>query len=147
MELKDKLGEDQKSALKGGDKIRLSTIRILRSEIRNEEIKKGDELNEDETIGVLAREARKRKEAIEEYQKAGRVDLVEKESKELEIIREYMPPELSDEELRSIIESVIEETKASSKRDLGKVMSAVMSRVKGRAEGGTVNQIVREMLG
>ncbi|MDD5447974.1 MAG: GatB/YqeY domain-containing protein [Actinomycetota bacterium] len=147
MELKGKLGEDQKSALKGGDKIKLSTIRILRSEIRNEEIKKGSELSEDETIGVLAREARKRKEAITEYQKAGRVDLVEKESKELEIIKDYMPAELSEEELRSIIADAIEETKASSKRDLGKVMSAVMPRVKGKAEGEKVNQIVREMLG
>ncbi len=148
MKLKEKLNEDMRKALREKDVLRLSTIRLLLAAIKNLEIAKGKdkELKESDLIGALISEAKKRKESIEEYKKGKREDLVEKETKELEIIKEYLPKELSPEEIGRIIEETIEEVGAKDMKDMGKVMGAVMGKTKGRADGKVVNQMVRERL-
>jgi len=146
VDLKSRLNTDMKEALKAGDRIRLSTIRLVLSEIKNAEIEKRGELTEDELLGVLSKEARKRREAIEEFERGGRKDLVFKESEELKILKGYMPRQLSDEEIRKVIREAIEETGASSPRDLGKVMGVVMPKVRGKVDGKVVNRIAAELL-
>ncbi|RMG67552.1 MAG: GatB/YqeY domain-containing protein [Calditrichaeota bacterium] len=144
--LEARLLEDMKAAMKSGDKLRLETIRGLRSQLKNKQIEKGAELSEDEVLQVLMSAVKRRREAIEQYRAGGREDLVEKESRELEIIQSYLPQPLSQEELNQIIEEAIQTAQASSPRDMGKVMGLVMPRVKGRAEGKLVQQLVREKL-
>jgi uncharacterized protein len=146
MDLKEKLFADYKKAMKEGDKLKVSTIRLILSEVKNAEIAKREELDEEEMLSVVSREARKRKESIEEFDKGGRQDLVEKEEHELEIIESYMPEQLSEGEVLRIIEETIADVGASSASDLGKVMGRLMPRLKGKADGKKVNQIVREML-
>ncbi len=148
MNLKEKLNEDMRKALREKDVLRLSTIRLLLAAIKNLEIAKGKdkELKKSDLIGALSSEAKKRKESIEEYKKGKREDLVEKETKELEIIKEYLPKALSPEELGRIIAETIEEVGAAGLKDMGKVMGAVMQKIKGRADGKVVNQMVRERL-
>ncbi|MHB8895218.1 MAG: GatB/YqeY domain-containing protein [Candidatus Geothermincolia bacterium] len=146
MSLKETLAGDSRKALKSGDKLRLSTVRMLLSEIKNAEIAKRDELTEEEALQIAAREARKRKEAIEEFAKGGRQDLVDKETYELSVLQEYLPAQMSDEEVERIVAETIAEAGASSPSDLGKVMGLLMPKIKGKADGKKVNQLVREML-
>jgi uncharacterized protein YqeY len=146
MYLKEKLSTDCKQALKDGEKLKVSTLRLILSEIRNAEIAKRGDLDDDELLSVVSREARKRKESIEEFAKGGRQDLVDKEKYELEVIESYMPEQLSEEEVRRLIEMTIQEVGAASASDVGKVMGRLMPLLKGKADGKKVNQIVREML-
>jgi uncharacterized protein YqeY len=146
MNLQEKLLNDMKSALKSGDKETLGTIRMLRSQLQNASIKKGKELSDEDVIGVLSKEAKKRKESVEMYKKGEREDLVEKEAHELEIISSYLPEALSREELESIVEKAIEEARAESLREMGKVMGFIMPQVKGRADGKEVQEIVKNKL-
>ncbi len=148
MKLKERLNEDMKKALKAKETLRLSTIRLLLAAIKNLEIAKGKdkELKESDIMGALKLEAKRRKESIEAYKKGKREELVEKETRELEIIKEYLPPELSPEELKELIEETIEEVGARDLKDMGRVMGAVMGKVRGRADGQVVNQMVREKL-
>ncbi len=146
MTLFEQLTEDMKAAMKAGDKDRLSTIRLLRGALKNESIDKGRELSEDEAVAVLAGAAKKRQESIEAYRRAGREDLAAKEELELQIIRSYLPQQLTREEIASIIDEAIAQTGAQTIHDLGKVMPLVMQKVKGRADGKAVNAMVRERL-
>jgi len=146
MELKDRIDSECKTALKSGEKIKVSTLRMILAEVKNAEIAKRGDLSEEELLAVVAREARKRKEAIEEFGKGGREDLVAKESDELAIIQVYLPEQMSDGEVRSIVEETIKEVGATSSGDLGKVMGKLMPKIKGKADGKKVNQMVREML-
>jgi len=132
--------------MKAGEKIKVSTIRMILAGIKNAEIAKRGELDEDELLSVLAREAKRRKEAIEEFKKGNRQDLVDKETQELKVIESYLPEQLSEEDVLKIITEVMQEVGASSPGDLGRVMGRVMPRLKGRADGKLVNQIVREAL-
>jgi uncharacterized protein YqeY len=146
MTLKEQFTEEMKQSMKSGDKLRLSTVRLLLSEIKNAEIRKKGDLTDEETLGIVAKEVRRRKEAIEGFEKGGRQDLVDKETLELGILQGYLPDQLSEEELRRIIKETIEEVGAASPADLGKVMGSLMPRVKGKADGKLVNQLTREML-
>jgi len=146
MSLEKKLLEDMKSALKGGDKIRLETIRGVRAQIKNAQIDKGGELSEEELIQVLMSAAKKRKEAIEQYAAGGRQDLVDLESQELKIIESYLPEQMGADEIARIADEVIKEVNAASVKDMGKVMGAIMPKVKGKADGKIVQQVVREKL-
>lgn len=146
MVLKEQLTEDMKTALKAGDKLRLSTVRMMLSEVKNAEIAKRGELTDEEAAAVVAREARMRREAIEEFGKGGRQDLVDKETAELAVIQGYMPEQISSDEVRKIVAETIEEVGATTPADLGKVMGRLMPKVKGKADGKMVNQLVREML-
>lgn len=146
MSLRIRLDEDMKTALKNKDSLQLSVIRLLRSELKNAEIAKGAPLTEDEIVQVVAREAKKRRESIEQFEKGGRADLAEKEAAELKILSEYLPEQLGDDEIAGIAQEVISELHATSKADKGKVMAALMPRVRGRADGKLVNQIVDRLL-
>ena len=146
MELKERLSKELGQSMKAGEKIKVLTIRMILSGIKNAEIAKRGELDDDELLSVLAREGKKRKEAIEEFKKGNRQDLVDRETEELRIIEDYLPEQLTDDELWGIISETIDEVGASSPGDLGKVMGRVMPKLKGRADGKLVNKMVRETL-
>ena len=145
-ELLKKLQEEMKKAMKSGEKDRLSTIRMIISEIKKVQIDKKKDLTDEEIIQILQRYAKQRKEAIQQYKKANREDLVEKEEKELKVVEEFLPEQLSEEEIENIVQETIEEIGASSLKDMGKVMKVVMEKVKGRADGSTVSKIVKQKL-
>ncbi len=146
MGLKDELASDMKSAMRSGDKLRLSTIRLLLSEFKNAEIAKGVELSDEEAVEIVQRQIKKRREAISQYRKGGREDLAEKEEAEADILERYLPEQLTDEEIISAIEEAISQTGAASKKEMGKVMGAVMSKIKGRADGARVSRLVSQLL-
>lgn len=146
MTLKDRISEDLKGAIKSGDKPRLSVVRLLKSEIINKEIQKGGELEEDEIFGLLSSMIRKRKEAIEQFKSADRQDLVDKETKELEILRGYQPAQLSEAELQQFVDETIKEIGADDISVLGEVMKTVMPKLRGRAEGALIRDMVAKCL-
>lgn len=127
-------------------KLRVSTIRLLNAEIKNAEITKRGELGDDEVMEIVQRQIKRRKEAAEQYKKGNRVDLAEKEEKEAVILADYLPKQLSDEEIRRLAEKAVQETGAASVKDMGKVMGKLMPEVRGKADGKRVNEIVSEML-
>ncbi|HHN63960.1 MAG TPA: GatB/YqeY domain-containing protein [Nitrospirae bacterium] len=137
---------DLKDALKRSDRLKVSVLRMIKASIKNKEIEKGSPLSDEEIISVLTSLSKQRRESIEEFRRAGREELVEKETAELSVLQSYMPEQLSEEELNDIINSAIQESGATSVRDIGKVMKIVMPRVKGRADGKVVNQKVRAIL-
>lgn len=148
MSLKARLAEDMKLAMKEKEagKLKLSTIRMVRAAVKNLEIDKKRELTEEEVLEVLAREVKMRRDASEEFQKAGRDDLVQAEQAEIAILSAYLPKQLDETEIRQLVRTVIAEVGASSEKELGKVMSALMPKVKGRSDGKLVNTIVRAEL-
>ncbi|UOQ86047.1 GatB/YqeY domain-containing protein [Gracilibacillus salinarum] len=147
MAIVELLNQDMKQAMKARDKETLSVIRMVKASMQNEAIKlQKDALSEEEELTVLARELKQRKDSLHEFEEAGREDLVSKLNTEIEIIQAYMPEQLSDEELETIVVQTIEEVQAQSKKDMGKVMSALMPKVKGKAEGSRVNQLVQKNL-
>lgn len=133
-------------AMKVKDEIRLSTLKLLSSALHNAEIKKREELSKEEELEIVEREAKKRKDAIEIYKKAGVNERAEKERKELKILQEYLPEELSDEKLKKIVDEVISSTGATNIEDIGKVIGAVLEKYKGRADGKKVSEMVRSKL-
>lgn len=145
-ELFKKLQNEMKEALKNKNKEKLSTIRMLISEIKKVQIDLKKELDDNEVLSIIQRYAKQRREAIEQYKKAGRNDLVEKEEKELNIVLEFLPKQLTEKEIEEIVDSTIKELNATSMRDMGKVMKTVMEKVKGRAEGSIVSRIVKSRL-
>ncbi len=144
--MEQKLKDDLKSAQINRDEVRVSTLRLLLSEINNSKISKGSELTDDEIIAVVQKEAKKRRESVESFKKGGREDLANKEQSELEILQTYMPEGLSNEELTKLVEGSINELGANSLASMGKVMSLVMSKVEGRADGSEVSKLVKEKL-
>lgn len=148
MSIKDQLTEDMKQAMKDREngKLRLSVIRMVRANIKNLEINEKKELNEDEVLAVLMKEVKMRQDSLEEFQKAGRSELVAQAEEEIAILKKYLPEALSDEELKGIVADVIAEVGAASLKEMGKVMPAVMAKTKGRADGKRINAMVRELL-
>lgn len=144
--LKERIDSDLKEAMKASDTLRVSTLRLIKSAIKNKEIEKGEPLGDEEVLQVLSSLIKQRKESVEMYRRAGREDLAEKESSEINIIQAYMPEQLSDEDIQKIITEAINETGASSMKDMGRVMKTVMAKVKGRADGRKVNEMVRQAL-
>lgn len=143
--LKEKLNTSMKAALKEGDRIRLDTVRLLLAEIKNKQIeKRTDDLEESEIIALLRKEIKKREESLEYFEKAQRKDLIEKTKREIEVIESFLPPQLTEEEIRQIAESIIQKEENIS---FGEAMKAVMKELQGRAEGKKVAQIVRDILG
>ncbi|MCS7053278.1 MAG: GatB/YqeY domain-containing protein [Ignavibacterium sp.] len=147
MNLKDKINQDLKEAMKSGDKDRLNTIRSIRAAILEFE-KSGSqkELTESDAITILNSAAKKRKEAIEQFKNAGRLDLASKEENELKIILEYLPKQLSNEEIESEVKKIIEDVGAKGKEDFGKVMPIAVKNLKGRADGNKIRTIVEKLL-
>ncbi|HEY9819472.1 MAG TPA: GatB/YqeY domain-containing protein [Candidatus Sericytochromatia bacterium] len=150
MSLKDRISEDIKSAMKAKDKIRLETVRSIKKVLLEKEVSlrpQGQEsLSETQEIEVLSQQAKQRRDSIEQYRQAGRDDLAEKEAQELAIIEEYLPGQLSEEEVGAVVDEVIAQTGATSVKDMGKVMGPVMQQLKGRADGQKIQAIVKEKL-
>jgi uncharacterized protein YqeY len=146
MGLEERLVEEMKQAMRSSDKLKLSTIRMIRSAIKNKEIEQRKRLDEEDILRVIQGMVRKGEESIEQFKAGGRMDLVEKETKEIETLKSFLPKPLSREEILEIIDQTIEETKASSLKDIGKVMKSVMPKLGGKVDGTTVNQLVKERL-
>lgn len=147
MSLREKLPEDLKQAMKSKDTVRLSVIRMVKAAVMNQEIAKGRELSDPEVFDVLAREVKQRQDVIPEYEKVGRNETIANLNKEIEILQEYLPTQLTETELTKIIQETVAEVGAVGKKEMGKVMAALMPKVKGRADGKEVNRIVNAALG
>jgi uncharacterized protein len=145
-DVKAQLKTALKDAMKSKDNQRRDVIRLVQSAIKQQEVDSGEMLNDDQTMDILQKEAKKRRESITDYEKAGRDDLAEAERQELAIIETFLPRQLSKAEIEQIVEEVIAETGASSPQEMGKVMGPVMARVQGQADGKLVNQVVQEKL-
>lgn len=148
MSLQEQLMADMKESMKAREsgKKKLTVIRMVRSAIKNIEINEKRELNDEEIIEVLSKEVKQRRDAIPDYENANRSDIVESLLSEIEILMEYLPKQLSEEEIRNLVKEVISEVGGNSPNDMGKVMGKLMPKVKGKADGKLVNQIVKEML-
>jgi len=144
--LKDRIHEDMKDAMKKREENRLRALRLLMSAIKNFEVAEGREAADEDVQSIVLKEMKKRQEAIEAYEKAGRDDLAQQEREELEVLSAYAPRMMSEDEIRAEALKAIGETGASSPRDVGKVMRLLMPRIKGRADGKVVNRIVLELL-
>lgn len=142
-----RIAEDQKTALKRGEKLRLSTLRLLSSDLKNRRIELGRDLSDEDALAVLSRAQKQRREAEEQFRQGGRAELAEREAAEAAIIGEYLPEPLGAAEIDRLIDAAIAETRASSIRDMGKVMGRLMPAVRGRAEGAALSARVRERLG
>ena len=146
MMISDTLQKQIIEAMKAKDSVRVSTLRMLSSELKNAKIDKGSDLTEEEELKVVQKEAKKRKDSIESYDKAGRSELAESEKEELAILQEYLPEELSDDELSKLIDEAVRETGASSVQDMGKVIGIVIGKAKGAADGKKVAEMVKGKL-
>ncbi|MEM7064763.1 MAG: GatB/YqeY domain-containing protein [Cyanobacteria bacterium P01_B01_bin.77] len=150
MSLKDRISDDIKTAMKARDKVRLETVRSVKKVIIEKETEmrpKGqDALTPEQELEVVTQLAKQRKDSIEQYTKAGRDDLAEKEAQELAILQEYLPEQMSDEQIEAVIDELITKTGASGPRDMGKVMGPAMKQMKGKADGGKVQALVKAKL-
>lgn len=151
MSLKDKINEDLKAAMKSGEKVRLEAIRAIRTALLNKEvsIRVGGvgTLSPEQEMEVLVSLGKQRRDSIEQYKAGNRPDLAEKESAELAVIEEYLPKQLSEAEVKDVIERIVAQVGAASAKDMGKVMGPAMKELKGKADGGLVQQLVKERLG
>lgn len=148
MTLNEKIGSEITAAMKAKDAGRLSALRMLKAAIMNKGVEKGRDLNDAEVVQVVASLVKQRRDSIEQFQKAGRTDLVEKESGEVKVLEEYLPPAASADEIEAAVAEAIAESGATSPKDMGKVMKAVMPKLAGKnADGRAVNDAVRRKLG
>ncbi len=145
-EVADRLAIQIRQALKARDQTRLATMRLLSASVKNREVELGHDLSEEEFIEVVGREVKRRREAAEAYEGAGRSELVDKERAEEAVLEEFMPAQLSDQEVRALVEEAVGATGAAGPGDLGKVMGYVMGKAKGRVDGGEVNRLARDRL-
>ena len=144
----DRINEDLKAAMKSKDSERLSTLRMVKTALKNREIDKMQALTDEEAIRVLQSLVKQRRDSIEQYQQAGRIDLAEKEAAEIKTIEEYLPAALDEAAIARVVEETIAETGASSMKEMGAVMKAVMAKLAGQTvDGKSVNQIVKSKLG
>jgi uncharacterized protein len=140
------LTEDLKQAMKAKDKVRLSVLRMVKAAVKNREIETGQPLTDEEVLAVIQKELKQRRDSLQAFESAGRVDLMEEVQGEIDILMSYLPRQLTEDELREIVQGVIAELGASGKSDVGKVMSAVMPKVKGKADGRLVQTVVQSLL-
>ena len=147
MAIQEQLVEDLKSAMKAHDDITKDTIRLVRAAIKNTEIEKGDALDDEAAMAVLARMAKQYRDSIETYRQHGRDDLVAREESEFSVLARYLPEQLDEDAIRSLAQQVVEAVGATGPGDRGKVMGRLMPQLKGRADGSIVNRVVGELLG
>jgi uncharacterized protein YqeY len=146
MSLSDRLGDDQKAAMKSGDQTRKDVLRLLRSRIKEAAVAKREDLEDEEIYKLIMTEVKRRQEAIDLFEKGGREDLAGREKLEIEILEGYLPPKLSEDDLKVHAQEAIQEAGAADPRDMGKVMKILMPKVTGRAEGSQVSKIVKGLL-
>lgn len=147
MALMEKIMQDMKEAMKSKEKERLSTIRMLISEIKKRQIDSGKEFDDNDILGVIKSMVKSREDSVKAYREGGREDLAEKEEREVEVLKAYLPKQLSEEEVEKIVEEAIKESGAQTVRDMGKVMKIVMGKYGSQVDGKIVNKIVKEKLG
>lgn len=147
MSLKETLNNDIKSAMKTKDKETLAVLRMIKTAVQAAEIDKKEELNAEEELTILAREAKQRRESLAEFVKAGRDELVAKTEAEIEIVERYLPKQLSVEEVKDVIATVAEKIGATTQKEFGKLMGAVMQELKGKADGNVIKEQVKAHLG
>lgn len=147
MALREDIQDQTKQALKAGEKTRVSTLRLLSAAIKNREVETGRELEDNEVRDVAVKEAKKRREAIEAYDKGGRDELAAKEREELEILQVFLPEQLSDAEVDAMIDEAVASTGATSMKEMGKVMGIVMAKAQGKADGNAIQEKVKAKLG
>lgn len=146
MSIADRITEELKTAMKARDQVKMDTLRMVKSDFNNAKIDKKADLTEDEMIGIIQKSVKKRQDSVEAYTAGNRQDLVDRENREIEILKTFLPAQLSEAELQSIVKEVIAQTGVASKKDMGKVMGALMPKVKGKADGRLVQQIVSSLL-
>ncbi len=145
-DLKKRLQNDLKEAMKQKDTFKRDVIRFVMSAIKQIEVDERKELSDSDIEAILVKQIKQRNDAIQQFREGGRDDLVEKNEKELEILKSYLPEPMSEDEVREILKEIIEETGAQGMKDMGKVMGAAKSRIGSRAEGRVINQIAKELL-
>ena len=146
MPLKERLMEDLKEAMKYKIKVKKDTVTMLRAAIKQREIDERIELTDADIIDIVSKQVKQKKDSITDFEKGNRQDLIDLTNEEIKILLEYLPPQLSDEELESIVKEAIEATGAQTKKDLGKLMALIMPKVKGKADGKHVNEIVAKYI-
>ena len=144
--LTEQIRTDLTEAMKAKQVERLSTVRMLQSALKYQQIESGHELSDEEALAVIRKAVKQRLDSIQQYEKANRPELAAKEQSELEILKAYLPPELSDEELESGLREIVASTGAQSKKDLGKVMKEASARFKGRVDGRKIQEVVARLL-
>ena len=146
MNLNEKLTADLKVAMKEKNKVKKDVIIMIRSDIKQWEVDKRQDVSDEDVIQIISKQVKQRKDSIEDFEKSGREDLVEQNRKEIEILHTYLPTQLTEAEVRGIVKEAIAKVQPESKSDMGKIMGMVMPQVKGRADGKLVNKIVNEEL-
>lgn len=146
MSLKKRLTDEMKSAMKAKEKLRLSTIRMVISAIKNKEIEKGGELDDSGVEEVIVKAVKQRRDSAGQFRKAERAELAEKEEAEIVILQAYLPEQMGDDQIRELACAAVEEAGVTSIKEMGKVMGLLMPKVKGKADGSAVNRIVKEIL-
>lgn len=144
--MKERITNDLKEAMKAQDKERLAVIRMVKGAISLEEINTKKELNDNEIIGIIAKQIKTRKESIVDFEKGNRQDLIDQTNKEIEILNEYMPEQMSEEEVNKVIDEIFDEVKPTGMSDMGKVMSVAKERLNGRADMGYISRTIKEKL-
>ncbi len=146
MSMKDQLMSDLKEAMKAKDTVRKLTITMLRSQIKQYEVDNRADINEEQIIDIIAKQVKQKNAAIEEFEKAERIDLVDEAKREIEVLMAYLPKQMTEEEIRAIVAQTISDVGAASQKDMGKVMGALAPKTKGKADNKLVSQVVRELL-
>ncbi|MBA7588274.1 putative protein YqeY [subsurface metagenome] len=146
LSLEEVIFNDMKKALKGNEKLKLSTLRLIRAAVKNAEISKKDKLTEDEVIGIVANNLKKLEESLDIFTKAQRPELADKAKKEIEIVKKYLPEQLSEEEVEKIVKATITKLGFKGLQDIGPAMKEIMPQLKGKTDGKIVNKMVRDLL-
>jgi uncharacterized protein len=147
MSLNERITNDLTQAMKAADALSRDTLRAAKTAIKNSEITKGHALSEEEIIDVLAKEVKQRQDSIQSFTTGNRPELAQKEQAEINVIKQYLPEQLSEDEIRSLVTAAVSQTGATEAKDMGKVMAILMPQVRGKADGGLVSRIVKESLG
>ncbi|MDH3527499.1 MAG: GatB/YqeY domain-containing protein [Gammaproteobacteria bacterium] len=147
MPLKDRIQQDMKDSMRGGNKSRLAVIRLILAAIQQKEVDERIELDDTQITAVLDKMTKQRRESISQFEKAGRNDLVDQETAELQIIQEFLPEQLGEAEINALIEAAMAQTGASSIKDMGKVMGQLKPKLQGRADMGAVSALIKARLG
>jgi len=145
--LKEKLNEDLKKYMKEKNTLALNTVRLVIAEIKNKEVEKNSEITDEEILQIIRKQIKMREDSIQQFRSANREDLAEKEAQELEILKNYLPEDLTDEELDKIIQETIKELNASSKKDFGRVIKELIQKVQGRADNKKISELISKKLG
>ncbi|MEY8304120.1 GatB/YqeY domain-containing protein [Anaerosalibacter bizertensis] len=146
MSLKNSLMEDLKTSMKNKDTLRKNTITMVRAGIKQKEVDERRELDDEDIMDIIAKQLKEKRNAIKEFDRGGRQDLVEQTEKEMEILLKYLPEQLTEEEVEEIVKAVIEEVDAKFMKDMGIIMKNVMPKIKGRADGSVVNKVAKKYL-